>query len=761
MVVRAMRVQEVYQKVLGEMPYEHQQKAWDALMQGKSVILRAPTGSGKTEAVFLPFCNGARVQLPSRLIYALPLRSLANQIAERLQKHAEKLGKSNLRIALQHGQKPESVLFAADVVIATIDQVVSSYACAPLTLPLRHGNIPAGAVASSFLVFDEVHLFDPELALQAVRLICERLHNIGLPFALISATLPDCVLDFWQQNFGCEVIDAQCETTQRTVEIQFCESELSDEAVAKAMKQGHRKILIVLNTVKRAVDLFQRVQSLAKQHGYCSNLLHARFLIEDKLPKEQWVELHFGKNASETKSLLIATQVVEAGLDISADCLLTELAPIDALIQRAGRCARWGGSGIMQVFSVERTEPYEEELVNKTEQILKLDLPVTLSWEQTKKWVNEVLSERYSKVLNGDTYYEQVVAGLSYAAFTGDRSKVAKAIRDTQTVEVTLFSNPHSLGKDVLRLPTISVHIGIVKQWLKDGAKAWRVEVDKQGRDVDVQVECESVTADQIRLGDCLVFEPSKLAYDCQLGLQFGVAGKDFEPLPVRERAQLEGTYRTELWIDHAIKTACWMEKMLERDRLAVEGLAKLLGIPREEVKRAGKLAALLHDFGKLTVEWQQTAGVDQNASANELLAHTATRDYTPFPSHATVSAYALWEVLREAIPSQLGKALLFAIAHHHSVRARQVPKYRLHPSWQQAINEALKRVGLDSVQLQRVQHEQPSDSDLRDRFPPLEYERLYTTYVLLAKWLRLADRMATEGREDAVFRYEDWFGRL
>jgi CRISPR-associated endonuclease/helicase Cas3 len=38
----------------------------------------------------------------------------------------------------------------------------------PLTLPLRHGNIPAGAVAGSFLVFDEVHLFDPELALQAV-----------------------------------------------------------------------------------------------------------------------------------------------------------------------------------------------------------------------------------------------------------------------------------------------------------------------------------------------------------------------------------------------------------------------------------------------------------------------------------------------------------------------------------------------------------------------------------------------------------------
>jgi len=285
-----MEVQEVYQRILGDIPYEHQQKAWYALTQGKSVILRAPTGSGKTEAVFLPFCCGSNGQFPSRLIYALPLRSLATQIERRLRNHAERLGKSTWRIALQHGQKPESVLFAADVVVATIDQVISSYACTPLTLPLRHGNIPAGAVAGSFLVFDEVHLFDPELALQAVQLICERLYRMGLPFAILSATLPDSVLDFFEEKLGCEKIDAQNETIEREVLMEFCDSELTVETVEDALKQGHRKVIIVVNTVERAINLFQQVRTLAERYGYAVNLLHARFLPEDRQEKERWVE---------------------------------------------------------------------------------------------------------------------------------------------------------------------------------------------------------------------------------------------------------------------------------------------------------------------------------------------------------------------------------------------------------------------------------------------------------------------------------------
>jgi len=235
-----MEVQKVYFRLLQTEPYDHQQKAWEAIKGGRLVILRVPTGSGKTEAVFLPFMRFAGDGLPTRLIYTLPLRSLAEQIQQRLGKYACRMNRLNWRVRLQHGQRPESVLFAADVIVATIDQVITSYACTPLTLPVRHGNIPAGAVMSSFLVFDEVHLFDPQLALQAMRLICERLSQLGLPFAVLSATLPDAVVEFWCEHFGCEVIEAAQEPYQRNVRMEWKGEQLADESIRNALQRFSR-----------------------------------------------------------------------------------------------------------------------------------------------------------------------------------------------------------------------------------------------------------------------------------------------------------------------------------------------------------------------------------------------------------------------------------------------------------------------------------------------------------------------------------------
>jgi hypothetical protein len=73
---------------------------------------------------------------------------------------------------------------------------------------------------------------------------------------------------------------------------------------------------------------------------------------------------------------------------------------------------------------------------------------------------------------------KKVAGGLSYAAFTGDRRRVERVVRDVQTVEVSLHGDPQSLGKSVLRLSTIGVHIGVMKSQLGKGAKAWRLETN-------------------------------------------------------------------------------------------------------------------------------------------------------------------------------------------------------------------------------------------------------------------------------------------
>ena len=756
---------ELYKAAVAHTPVKHQRQAWEKLSQGQPVVLRAPTGTGKTEAVVLPFICFAGNTLPNRLLYALPLRALANQLVQRISGYAQKLGKpANWRVCLQHGEAPESVLFTANVVIATIDQVITSYACAPLTLPLRHGNIPAGAVTGSFLVFDEIHIFDPELALQATRLICERLYHLGIPYAVLSATLPDSVVEFWNKNLGADLIEAKDEFVRRSVEVILETQPLGPKEILQALNKKPKRVLVVCNTVDRAMALFEAVRSQVRKRGYECELLHSRFLPEDRQRKEAWVTARFGKEApTETKALLVATQVVEVGLNISCDCLLTELAPIDALIQRAGRCARWGGDGIVRVFKVERASPYDKDLVKRTKSLLQDGKSYLLTWERAKNWVNWVLNDRYRTILEGDKAYEWVVAQLSQAAFEGSRSRAEAAVRDVSTVEVSVHNDPEALGTDALRLPTISLHLGIAKRWLKQAGKAWRLEVDSAWvSDAHASVRLMSVSESDITIGDRLIFPASFLNYSHELGLRRG-QGEEFAPRLEVARPKLASRLQRETWVGHAYKVFKSIEEIITEEKHAVEGLAILLEAEPMQVHLAAKLAALFHDLGKLSIEWQQKAGIRPNASPDELLAHIDGHDYINFPPHATVSAYALWPVLvdNDVVPRILGRAVAFAIAHHHSVRAKVVPEYQLHPAWEYAVETALEKSFLNlNLPLDRVVIYQPSQSDLRGQLPPMECEQLYTAYVLVSRWLRLADRIATGG-EDAILRYENWFGGL
>ncbi len=64
------------------------------------------------------------------------------------------------------------------------------------------------------------------------------------------------------------------------------------------------------------------------------------------------------------------------------------------------------------------------------------------------------------------------------------------------------------------------------------------------------------------------------------------------------------------------------------------------------------------------------------------------------------------------------------------------------------------------ALDLERFKVSQPSSTNLRDRIARFDWPNEYDAYVLLARWLRLADRLATGG-DDALHNYEDWFGRL
>jgi CRISPR-associated endonuclease/helicase Cas3 len=132
-----------------------------------------------------------------------------------------------------------------------------------------------------------------------------------------------------------------------------------------------RITLVVCNTVDRACHTFDELRNAGRTDGL--ELVHSRFRPAER---EDWRKSFLSRSAC-TKGvdrIIVATQVVEAGVDISAGCLVTELAPWPSLVQRFGRCARYGGTGRVVIVDRGRKEteaaPYtSEELESAWENI--------------------------------------------------------------------------------------------------------------------------------------------------------------------------------------------------------------------------------------------------------------------------------------------------------------------------------------------------------------------------------------------------------
>ncbi len=145
----------------GRGPYPYQERVAAALWNRHNVVLRAPTGSGKTLAVLAPFLLDRQRIGVRRLIYALPLRTLAQGIYQT----AQGLAPRDWTVTLQTGEQPDDPFFTlGDIIVTTYDQVLSGMLCGPYGQSPRLNNINAAAVAGNLVVFDEFHLMEPSKA---------------------------------------------------------------------------------------------------------------------------------------------------------------------------------------------------------------------------------------------------------------------------------------------------------------------------------------------------------------------------------------------------------------------------------------------------------------------------------------------------------------------------------------------------------------------------------------------------------------------
>jgi CRISPR-associated endonuclease/helicase Cas3 len=217
--------------------------------------------------------------------------------------------------------------WGADVVTCTVDTVLG------LLVDQRRGLYAWPSLCDAAVVFDEIHAYDERL----FGLLLRFLQDLpGVPALLMTASLPrarrealDAVVSSVHQR-SLPVVEGEVdvEALQRyTIERRTAHP---DEEVAQALGRDE-KVLWVCNTVGRALATAQRLEALVPL------VYHSRFRYIDRVERHRDVVAAFDRPGP---ALAVTTQVCEMSLDLSADLLVTDLAPVPALIQRLGRLNR-------------------------------------------------------------------------------------------------------------------------------------------------------------------------------------------------------------------------------------------------------------------------------------------------------------------------------------------------------------------------------------------------------------------------------------
>jgi len=320
---------------------DFQENTKDNLMEGKSTVVIAPTGLGKTIAAIIPSKDiSGSTKLRSRVIYVLPMRALAKSIQEEFENF-------NIKAVIHHGDEPESKWFTERAIITTVDQYFTAFAGAPLSWSSATSHAAAGAALISYTVFDEIHLLNPKNGLQLLFAVLKLRSRWNLPTTVMTATFPNSVINFLETKCGLVKIEASEKDIKdrdswRNVSLKLHDKELNVEGLTKFVKEhwkNYGKAIVFVNTVERALSLYTKLKEDSSLRDKIL-LAHSRFTKKHRKRIEEEIHLKFGRN-SDFEGILITTQVAEAGLNISAPLVITELAPMDSLIQRAGRCVRF------------------------------------------------------------------------------------------------------------------------------------------------------------------------------------------------------------------------------------------------------------------------------------------------------------------------------------------------------------------------------------------------------------------------------------
>lgn len=310
---------------------------------GKNIIVIAQTGMGKTEGGLLWLGD-------AKGFFTLPLKSAINAIYKRitndivLERVDERVGllhSDTYLKYLEQGEKDESLSpdiyytktrqLSLPLTICTLDQIFD------FVFRYRGFEQKLATLSYSRVIIDEVQMYSSELMAYLV-LGLHYITRMGGKFAIMTATLPAFFLDLLREQ-GIQ-FESQRVFTNNIIRhsLKVLDKEINVEDIADfSCLYGGKKILVICNTIKKAVSMYHQLRKRLDDQNV--RLLHGCFTKADRATKEAQIS-KMGKKDNAECGIWVATQIVEASLDLDFDMLFTELSDLNGLFQRMGRCYR-------------------------------------------------------------------------------------------------------------------------------------------------------------------------------------------------------------------------------------------------------------------------------------------------------------------------------------------------------------------------------------------------------------------------------------
>lgn len=678
---------------IGYFPYEYQLNVCEKLLSGTNVILSVPTGAGKTWASVIPFlfaqCN-TEIHFPKKMIYSLPLRTLVNSIFEDVSNVVEDS-------SIQTGEYSEDKYFEKDIIFSTIDQTLSNFMCFPLPLSDSQANINAGALIGSYLVFDEFHLLDEKLSMATTIGMLKMLGNLTR-CCIMTATLSNGFMQLLKAqltNYEIITLDdfpadklkigsLKPEIDKKTIEVRF--DKLS---VTNIIEKHKSKTIVICNQVESAQEIYnQLVEKITTYENVnIRNVkilcLHSRFFDIDRKDKEKELKKLFGKDANNESVILVSTQVIEAGMDLSCDVMHTEISPINSFLQRAGRCARFnnqtGQIFIYDILNIREREqisfevltkedndeikklnkkylPYDQLIIEKT--FTELQKYKTLDGNIPNQLIEAVLGTEEQKIITrmqtghgGGFNQDKIRESWNHCK----KNFYRNSIRDIQSIEITLISD--SMEKEIIKYPNKFQSLGMYKWsfvgWLNKIIQSenydhedWLIKeleentfIGEVENDEDVYLQLTKITNFK-NLPNHVYANSKYFGYSTNFGFNWLYKNTFNFISPRNEFIQLDGLFKP-LAKDTFYQHNMGLVKVFEQEFLGINGrkldfvfteLALYIHTPelkKEDFIRLIYLMILLHDYGKLNTLWQRPMQEYQKlkeismSTYTEILAHT------------------------------------------------------------------------------------------------------------------------------------------